>query len=68
MSVPLQSVLPIDTTAGSVESLPIRNPADARIEPEVSTVGKAKLSVSHIASLIGFFVLTSIYLLDITMA
>lgn len=50
ITVPRPRLSPIPAITGSDVRLPIKKPQMARIEPEVMIVGKAKLSVSMIAS------------------
>ena len=46
----------------------MRKPADAKMLPEVSTVGNAKFSAPHIALLISISFFKSMYRLEMTMA
>ena len=51
-----------------VEILPMRKPAEARMEPEVSTVGKASSSALTMAFLGGISSFSSRYQVEMTMA
>ena len=68
IKVPRPKAIPMDATVASEAILPIRNPAQVSMEPEVNIVGKDWFSVSTIASLIGITCFSCRYLLEITIA
>ena len=56
------------TYKSKMKKLLLKIAADAKIVPDVSIVGKAKLSVSRIASFTGIVFFVSIYLFEMTIA
>ena len=68
MRVPRLRQEPMPTMAPSVEILPIRKPAAARMEPEVSTVGKESWRAFTMAFLGSMVVFRSRYQVEMTMA
>ena len=68
IKVPRLRHSPMPTMVPSVESFPIRKPAEAKIEPEVNTVGNESSNALTMAFLGGMAVFSSLYQLEMTMA
>ena len=68
ISVPRHRHSPMPTMAGSVVIWAMRNPAEDRILPEVSTVGKDRFSAWTMASRRDISAFSSLYQEEITMA
>ena len=68
ISVPRHRHWPMPTMLGSVVICAIRKAAMERMLPEVSTVGKDRLSARMMASFFGMVVLRSLYQVEMTMA
>ena len=66
--VPRPRQVPMDEMVLSEVMRPMMRPAEASMAPEVIIVGKAWLSVSIMASLMGMDFLRSRYRLEMTMA